>query len=78
MKDQRDLYIAQLTALLKKKNNLIGELYVKLTRAQIENIGLCKEISELKGEIYNPEEYRTKLEQLHNKLQKGDYEQWHL
>lgn len=78
MKDQRDLYIAQLTALLQKKKQLIGELYVKLTRAQIENIGLCKEISELKGEIYNPEEYRTKLEQLHNKLQKGDYEQWHL
>ena len=78
MKDQRDLYIAQLTALLQKKKNLINELYVKLTRAQIENIGLCKEISELKGEIYNPEEYRSKLEQLHNKLQKGDYEQWHL
>lgn len=78
MKDQRDLYIAQLTALLQKKKQLIGELYVKLTRAQIENIGLCKEISELKGELYNPEEYRSKLEQLHNKLQKGDYEQWHL
>lgn len=49
-KDQRDLYIMQLSALLDKRRQKINELYIKLIRANLKILSLEQELAQLKGE----------------------------